>query len=351
MVGVGNGRQADVTIRDVARVAEVHISTVSRALDPSKSSLVSPETRQRVLEIAEELGYRPHLVAAGLRRGKTRTVGVVVSDLGNPLIAPFVRGVTQALDQAGYMPLVADTLDEHGRFERVLTHLAARRVDALISSAPRFDDEEATVRFASQGIPVVLATRVLPGSGLPSVRVDDEAGGRLAAEHLLDLGHRDLAQLRGPLDVEPFRARTAGFDAALAEAGVEPVAVARGALEPTVCYGEQVMGQLLGQGGRRPTALFVQNDLLALGAIKALRQAGLHCPGDVSIVGYNDLFFAEYVDPPLTTVRLASYELGRLAGGLALEMIDDPELEARAVVVPPTLIVRESTRPARAVAT
>lgn len=350
MVGVGNGRQADVTIRDVARVAEVHISTVSRALDPSKSSLVSPETRQRVLEIAEDLGYRPHLVAAGLRRGKTRTVGVIVSDLGNPLIAPFVRGVTQALDQAGYMPLVADTQDEHGRFERVLTHFAARRVDALISSAARFDDEEATVGFATQGIPVVLATRVLPGSGLPSVRVDDEAGGRLAAEHLLELGHRDLAQLRGPLDVEPFRARTAGFDAALDAAGIEPAAVARGAVEPTVCYGEQVMAELLEQADRCPTALFVQNDLLALGAIKALRQAGLRCPDDMSIVGYNDLFFAEYVDPPLTTVRLASYELGHLAGGLALELIDDPELEAHTVVVPPTLIVRGSTRTVRATA-
>ncbi len=339
--------RAEVTIRDVARVADVHISTVSRALDPQKSSLVSPATRAKVLEVAEELGYRPHLVASGLRRGRTRTIGVVVPDLGNPLYAPFVRGVTEALDQGGYMPLVADTQDQHGRFERVLSHLMGRRVDGLIATAARLDDEPVLRSFAQQGVPVVLAVRTLPDSGLPAVTHDDEAGGRLAAQHLLELGHVRVAQVQGPLDVTPFRARTKGFVDALGDAGVELAFSVDPGLEPTVPYGQQVMAALLDGAGDPPTGVFVQNDLMALGALKALRERGLRCPEDVSIVGYNDVFFADHTAPPLTTVRLAGYDVGWLTGSMALELIDHPDRESSPVVVPPTLVVRESTAPPR----
>lgn len=346
MTGDTRGR-AEVTIRDVARVAEVHISTVSRALDPRKSSLVSPDTRAKVLAVAEELGYRPHLVASGLRRGRTRTIGVVVPDLGNPLYAPLVRGVSQALDRDGYMPLVADTQDEHGRFERVLAHLLGRRVDALIATAARLDDEPALRSFAEQGVPVVLAVRTLPDSGLPTVVHDDESGGRLAAEHLLELGHRRIAQVQGPMDVAPFRARTEGFLRALQAADVEVAASAEPALEPTVPYGHEVMIALLDAAADPPTGVFVQNDLMALGALKALRECGLRCPDDVSILGYNDLFFAEHTAPPLTTLRLASYDIGRLTGSMAIELIDHPDREPAPVTVPPELVVRESTAPPR----
>lgn len=336
-----------VTIRQVAETARVHISTVSRALDPQKASLVSAATRAKVLAVAEELGYRPHLVASGLRRGQTRTIGVVVPDLGNPLYAPLAHGVAHALDRAGYMPLLADTEDDHDRFDRILKHLVSRRVDAVITTAARTGDTPLLTALAEQGVPVVLAVRTLPSSGLPSVGQEDAPGGRLAAEHLLELGHRRLAQVQGPADVEPFRARTEGFESAVQDGGGEIVCRVSPATYPTVPEGERVMRGLIRAADPLPTAVFVQNDTLALGALAALRDAGLRCPEDVSIVGYNDAFFAAHCGPPLTTIRLPGYEAGRLAGALAIEAIQEPGHTPESVTVPATLVVRDSTAPPR----
>lgn len=334
-----------MTIRDVARAAGVHISTVSRALDPAKASLVAPATRARVLSAAEELGYRPHLIASGLRRGQTRTVGVVVPDLGNTLYAPLARGVAHALDRGGYMPMVADTQDDHERFRRILQHLQGRRVDAVITTAARAGDTRSLLAFAASGVPVVLAVRTLHDSGLPAIVHDDAGGGRIAAEHLLGLGHRRLAQVRGPADVEPFVLRARGFEEAVCRAGAELVCPVAEAAEPTDVEGERVMHALLGASGAPPTAVFVHNDTMALGALKALRAVGLRCPQDVSVIGYNDVPVAAHSWPPLSTVRLPAYDIGRLAGGLAIEFVEEPDGQRKSVTVPPTLVVRESTAP------
>jgi LacI family transcriptional regulator len=332
-----------VTIRDVAREAQVHISTVSRALDPQKRSMIGDATRERVLAVVDQLGYRPHLVASGLRRGQTRTIGVVVPDLGNPIFAPFARGATHALSGEGYMPLVADTEDDHAILARVVRHLAERRVEAIIMTAARLQDEALLRSIADGGVPVVTAIRTLPASGLPTVRHDDRGGGRLAAEHLLDLGHERLGQVRGPLDVEPFLARGEAFAEAVRAAGATLVADRPPADRPTVEEGQRIAVGLLARSGR-PTALFVQNDTMAIGALLAVREAGLRCPEDVSIVGYNDGPFAAHTDPPLSTIRLNPYEIGRQAGRLALEAIERQDGTGE-VHVPPELVVRRSTAP------
>lgn len=332
-----------VTIRDVAREAQVHISTVSRALDPRRRSMIGEATRERVLAVVDELGYQPHLVASGLRRGQTRTIGVVVPDLGNPIFAPFARGATHALGGGGYMPLVADTEDDHAVLARILRHLSERRVDAIIMTAARLQDEALLLAIAEGGTPVVTAIRTLPASGLPTVLHDDRAGGRLAAEHLLALGHTCLGQVRGPSDVEPFLARGEAFAEAVRNAGATLVADQEPASLPTVEEGQRIAAGLL-SGDRLPTALFVQNDTMAIGALLAVRELGLRCPEDVSIVGYNDGPFAAHTDPPLSTIRLAPYEIGRLAGRLALQAIEphgDP-IEAQVL---PELIVRRSSAP------
>jgi LacI family transcriptional regulator len=328
------------TIRDVARLAGVHISTVSRALDPTKASLLSRATRDKVISAADQLGYRPHLVASGLRRGRTRTIGVVVPDLGNPVYAPVVRGIAHALGHDGFMPLVADTEDDHDNFERVLAHLAGRRVDGIITTAPRSGDAALLQQLVDGGIPVVIAVRTLPGSGLPTIVHDDLRGGRLAAEHLLDLGHTAIAQLSGPHDVEAFRARSAGFEAALEEAGV-PVPTRTAADAPTTEEGERLAREILVRDPR-PTAVFAGNDMLALGVFTALGELGLAAPDDVSVVGYNDSFFAPHTQPPLTTVRLPAYDVGLAAGTLTLELVAGREVD-ESPSVPPELIVRAST--------
>lgn len=339
-------KRTPITLQQVADAAEVHVSTVSRALDPSKASLVSEATRARVVRVAEELGYRPHLIASQLRRGQTQTVGVVVPDLGNPLYAPFVRGVTHALDDEGYVPLVADTQDDHERFRRMLRHLWNRRVDAIITTAARLQDREAACEIADAGVPVIVAVRTLPDSGLPTVEHDDVGGGRMAAEHLIGLGHRRLVQLRGPVDVTPFLHRTRGFTAAVTDAGVEEVTFDVAATHPTVDEGRRVTEALLATtDGDLPTGVFAQNDLLALGALEALRHAGLWCPDDVSMVGYNDNFYAAHARPAMTAIRLPGYDMGRLAGTMAMDHIRDPDEASTSVTTDPVLMVRESTGP------
>jgi len=343
------GGRPTVTIRDVARAADVHVSTVSRALDPQKQRLIAEATRLRILEVVAELGYRPHRGASGLRRGQTRTIGVVVPDLGNPLYAPFLRGVARALDTSEVMPLVTDTEDDHGRLARILRHLEERRVEAVITTAARTGDVELLREMRRLGTEVVLAIRTLPDSGLPTIPYDEVEGGRLAVEHLVSLGHRRVAQVRGPLDVEPFRARTEGAGAALAAHGLTAVTEARPASSPTVAEGErQTVDVLDAAGASPPTALFVQNDLLALGALSALRARGLRCPDDVSVVSYNDAFFAAYTEPALTTVRLPAFDIGRAAGRMALDLIvDADDAVSRVSAVEPELVVRASTAPPR----
>lgn len=341
-VGEGAGDEPTrVTIRDVARVAGVHISTVSRALDPDKSNLIAEATRQRVIEVSNELGYRPHLIASGLRRGQSRTVGVVVPDLSNPIFAPFARGATHALEVGGFMPLVADTEDDPDRFARILDHLVSRRVEAIIVTAARAGDEACLREMESHGVPMITAVRNVPSSGLPAVIHDDAHGSRLAAQHLLELGHRRFAQVRGPLDVEPFRVRSEAFAAAIPEEfGVRERPPAD---RPTVEEGRRIASELFSEPGPHPTAVFVQSDIMALGVLGVLRELGYRCPEDVSLVSYNDAAFAPHTDPPLTTLRLGIEEMGRLAGMLALKAIEDPGGELEMQSVAPELIIRGST--------
>lgn len=307
--------------------------------------MVSVSTRARVRGIAAELGYRPHLIASQLRRGQTKTVGVVVPDLGNPLYAQFVHGVTRALDGHGYMPLVADTQDDSERFRRTLAHLWNRRADAVITTAPRTWDRAMLEEFVAQGMRVVLAVRTLPDSAIPAVKHDDVTGGRLAAEHLIQLGHRRMAQLQGPLDVTPFVDRSRGFRNVARAAGVELVNLELAATHPTVEEGRRLMEVLLDRPGPVPTGVFAQNDLLALGALESLRRRDLWCPVDISVVGYNDSFYAAHARPALTTIRLPDYEIGRLAGIMAVEYIDTPDDVHASVSTSPTLIERESAGP------
>jgi LacI family transcriptional regulator len=331
-----------VTLKDVAARAGVHPSTASRALDPEKGSLVRDETAVRVRAAAEELGYQGDAVASGLRRGRTNTLGIVVADLGNPFIAPVVRGIENHLEGRGLMALIAETRDDHGRMNRVLNNLASRRVDAVIVTGARSGDERA-LRKAQQQIPIVLAVRHLPGSGIPAITHDDERGGRLAAEHLLQLGHRRIAQLCGPRDISSFRERAAGFRSCLRDHGIEVIEVDDTAEHPILAEGRRLMELLLARLPELPTAIFAHNDLMAFGALEALAHQGRSCPEDVAVVGYNDTPMTAFTDPPITTVRLPGYELGRMAADTAVMLIEDHQQPRTSLSLPPVLVPRHST--------
>jgi LacI family transcriptional regulator len=331
----------------VARVAGVHYSTVSRALDPAKAWRVGASTRLHVETVALEMGYRRHMGASGLKRGRTHTVGVIVADLGNPFISPVLRGLANRLDEADLMLLITETQDDPARLARVLNHVVERRVDAVVVSAARLGNAPILMDLARRKIPLVLVDRNVPQTGLPSCTHDHRLGGALAAGHLLSLGHRRLAQLRGPLDVSSFADRGRGFADAVRAAGAAVVEVPDAAPAPSLREGHRLLRMLLSQQPEMPTAVFAHNDLMALGALDALAEAGLRCPQDISVVGYDDLPHMDRVNPPLTTVRLHGEELGRLAGEMAVSAITLTGRPSMSLTLPPSLIVRKSTAPPR----
>lgn len=332
------------TLDDVAREVGVHPSTVSRALNPRKALLVNPDTRRAVEEAARRLGYRPHMVARGLQSGRTATVGVIAADLGNPFVTPIIHGVTAALELAETMPVVAETQDEHERFARILDHMLSRRVDAIVAVATRAGDRQ-ILEDAARVAPVVIAARPLPGSPLPQVIHDDASGATMAAQHLHELGHGVVAQLRGPLDVANFDRRAEAFTAACRRLEMKEIPLGEVGARPIFDEGRRLMEALLDFDSPVPTALFAHNDLMALGALAALKASGLQVPANVSLIGYNDLPMMDLVAPPLTTVRYPSRQIGLAAGELVIDLLSGEEPVD--VCLDPVLVVRDSTQPPR----
>jgi LacI family transcriptional regulator, galactose operon repressor len=337
-----------ITLKDVARAAGIHYSTASRALDPNKRSLVNAATAAHVQAIADRLGYRQHMVARSLRRGQTNTIGVVLPDLDNQSSAPLLHGVTGVLEGSGYIALVGETQNDHQRYRRLLERLAGWRVDAIITAATRLSDAPFLRQFTDGGVPVLLAIRTLPGRGFVSVSEDGVGGGALVAGHLFELGHRLVAQLQGPPDVQTFKDRARGFAREARRRGVEICDFNETASRSCYEEGHRLMARLLQQASPRLTAVFAHNDHMAVGAIDAVRERGLRCPDDLSVIGYNDAPLVDHVWPALSTVRMPARELGALAGQAVIKLIERQEPPPASTWLTPTLVARASTGPAPA---
>ena len=335
-----DGRPAPATLRDVARLAEVHPGTVSRALNSDTRRLVNDETARRVIEAAEALGYRPNPIARGLKTNRSHTIGVLVPDLTNPLFPPIVRGIQDRLEQAGYTPLIANTDNDPERERNDFDAMRARQVDGVIAATARLEPAD---ELTEGGLPVVYVLRRHEDGDAPSAAADDRRGCELAIEHLIELGHTRIAHLGGPIGVSTGRERHEGFVAAMERAGLEvdPGLVRFGAAftEPV---GRALCEELLEAGGEA-TAIVAGNDLMALGCYDALAARGMSCPADMSVVGFNDMPFSERFDPPLTTIGIPQYELGAAAADLLLERLQDHRATARQVTLDPRLVVRRST--------
>jgi LacI family transcriptional regulator len=331
-----------VTLREVARAAGVHPATASRALNPETRSLVSEATAQRVRDVAEQLGYHPNPIARGLKTNRSHTIGVLVPDLMNPLFAAIVRGIEAVLDGAGYTPLITNTDNDPERERTDFQAMRMRQVDGFITATAHRDHKLIT-DAAGPDATIVLVNRRADDNALPAVSADDVAGARLAVEHLAALGHRRIAHLAGPLELSTGHQRHEGFLATMRALGLEadPRLILVGDAF-TEASGARICRELI-ERDVPFTAIVAGNDLMALGCYDALAEHGLSCPGDVSVVGFNDMPFAARFNPPLTTVRIPHYEMGSRSAELMLERLQDPDAPPRQLLLQPELVARGSS--------
>lgn len=337
---------ANPTLREVAELAGVHVGTASRALDPQRSRMVKPATRKRVEDAARALGYQVNSAARGLRTGQSRTIGVIIADFGNPFISPILRGIEDVVGAEGFQTVVSETRDRPENLGRALKQFVQRRVDAIIVSSVRAGSEaDIQEHIDRDNAPIVFAVREIHGLDVPTVTHDDYLGGQLAARHLLDFGHRKIAEIAGPSDISAYSARSQGFRSVLKDVpGVTNLSQPSASLiESSEEAGYQLAQQVLTLR-ERPTGIFAHNDLMAVGALDAIREHGLDCPSDLSVIGYNDSPLTDHLNPPLTTIRLQGFDLGRRAGYLALNALRNPVSPAPKSRLEPELVVRKSTR-------
>lgn len=332
-----------VTLREVARRAGVHAGTASRALNPQTRSLVNAATASKVIAAAEELGYRPNPMARGLKTNRSFTIGVLVPDLTNPLFPPIVRGIEDELATEGYTALLANSDNDRDKERLHFETMKDRQVEGFIMATAELDHPLIEDAIAADA-PIVLVNRTVESSRAFAVINDDRMGTALAVKHLVELGHTRIAHIVGPERYSTGKTRYRGFIAAMKAAGLK---ADRKLIRFTETFveseGARVFKQLLENDSKELTAVVAGNDLLALGCYDALADAGLGCPQDVSIVGFNDIPFLDKLKPPLTTIRIPHYELGARAAALVLNRLRDPQLEPVTIQLDPKLIVRGST--------
>jgi len=327
------------SIRDVAARAGVSVTTVSHTLNATR--FVSAEAKAKVHEAAHALGYVPSEIARGLKHNTTRTLGMLVPNNSNPYFAEIIRGVEHHCYGAGYSLLLCNSNDDPQQQADHLRVLAERRVDGIVLVASG-DDDSIVAACKDLRLPLVLVDREIDAIAVDLIEVDHAAGGQMATAHLLSLGHARVACIGGPSDLRPSQQREAGWRRALAAARIAPRAdeIVRGDFGPA--SGAAAMRRLL-QSTHRPTAVFVCNDMMAIGALHAAHEAGIAVPAQLAIVGFDDIELAAYTSPPLTTVAQPKEAIGTGAAGLLLERLRDGRSEPRRAILQPELHKRAST--------
>ena len=305
-----------VTIKDVARESGVNISTVSRALNNGYG--VNDKTREHVIAVAARLKYRPNRIARGLVTGRSHSLGLVVSDIRNPFFAEVARGAEDAA-RAGNCDLVLcnSDLDADKQMEYVQS-LLEKRIDGIMMNSVSMLSQEQQAQLAGSGVPIVLLNRPASNHTFSTVCADNEAGGALAARHLLGLGHRKIAHLTGPRQHGNLSDRARGFVRAL-QSAEHPV-------QPTVLHGKfnfdggAELARKLLDAHPDVTAIFAANDVMAFGVVQAVLDRGLRIPEDLSLIGFDNIQFSGIVHPPLTTVHQPKYEMGSAAVEILLRL-------------------------------
>ncbi|MCS6825083.1 MAG: LacI family transcriptional regulator [Caldilinea sp.] len=341
-----SGRRA-VSIQDIAEAAGVSHSTVSRALH--NSELISPEVRQRIQQLAREMGYTPNAVAQSLKRTRTNTVGLVVTSISDPFLGRVVRGIEDTARAAGVSVFLSISYNEPERELEIIENFQRRRVDGVISSTSRLHGPYVQRLMNLNMLTVVINQQAEPGvESLHFVDADDYDGAHQATSHLLSLGHRRIGYIGVGDRTASNQRRQRGYCDALKAAGVQPepgwirssAASAYRSHTDDVLVGQTFLPYLLQAG---VTAVFCYNDMVAVGVLMQCRELGIRVPQDLSVVGYDDVEIAAYVTPPLTTVHQPKLRLGELAMQMLLDLLDGRPVQDQ--VLPVELVVRASTAP------
>lgn len=325
-------------IRDVARAAGVSIATVSRVLN--NHELVSVETVQRVMQAVADCDYWPNEAAKSLITNRSNAFGVLLPDLYGEFYSEIIRGIDMQARQARYQILLSSS---HANNEDVFNAARAMlgRVDGLILMTPDAASIEIVERVRKR-LPIVLLNPSFTAKGCGSVAVDNVAGARAATQHLLQLGHRDIAIIAGPVGNVDADERRRGFQTAMRESGLDPE---QARIEPgdfREASGRAAGHEILAQRPR-PTAVFAANDSMAIGLLGAARELRVRIPEDLAVVGFDDVAIARYLNPPLTTVKVDTFGLGRRAAAMMLATVEAAsEHSPERVVLPAVLTVRES---------
>ncbi len=334
-----------VSLKDVARRARVSHSTVSRALHfPGR---VNEETARKVRQIARDMGYRPNSIGRSLATRRTATIGVVVTTVADPFVSEVIAGVEEVAHDRGYAVFLANSNADPEREISVVRLFQERRVDGVLVMASRVGALYMPL-LEELSVPIVLIDNQHPSEFAHSISIDDRGGARLAVRHLIALGHRRIAYVGDRSGLQADIDRMAGYADELAAAGIgeSPELAVRG---DGKAEGGRIAMQSLLALREPPTAVFCYNDMTAIGALRALHDAGFRLPAEMSVAGFDDLPIASYVEPPLTTVRQPKADMGRRAAEMLLELLAGRgPASAESIRVPGELVVRASTAAPRA---
>jgi DNA-binding LacI/PurR family transcriptional regulator len=332
------GRPA--TIKDVAAHAGVSVATVSAVINNNK--YVSPDLTHRVQESIAVLGYERNSLAQGLKKQTSQTIGLIISDITNPYFTSVVRGVEDVANARGYSLILGNTDEDPTKEMGYMRLLESKRADGLIVAHHAPGNHEYLRSWPTQRLPLVSIGYLPKDESIDAVLIDNVTGARQAVEHLITLGHERIGIVTGLPSITATEERLVGYQQALAAHGIplDPALIAEGNLR--IDGGEHAALHLLTQGAARPTALFVTNGLMVIGALQAIDRVGLRCPEDIALVGFDDFEWAAVMHPRLTTVRQPTYEIGEKAAQLLFDRLEQRDALPQVVRLQPRLIIRES---------
>ena len=326
-------------MRDVAKQADVSITTVSHVINQTR--VVSDETRERVLTAMNELGYKPNVLARSLRRKETHTIGVIVPDSADPFFAEVVRGIEDTSFQQGYTITLCNSdsdLDKELHYTNALTE---KQVDGILFLAAGGKSTEHINTLQKRRMPLVVVDRYALNMMLDSVRVDNDWGGWRATQHLVELGHTRIGCIAGPSDLTLSAERVTGYRRALQEGGI-PVDESLIIKSNFQFEGGYQAAHRFFAMDKPPTAIFACADQLAIGVLRAAFELGRHVPDELSVVGFDDIRLASFINPPLTTIAQPKYEMGGIATTMLLERIANPDMPPRQQILDTNLLIRGS---------